>query len=118
MWFQIEPLLRSRSALCQRGRPRLSDRAALTGILFVLSSGVRWEQLPREMGCGSGMTCSRRLREWQDAGVWDEIRKVVEKHSLNGPRFDWARADNRRHHVIVELGKLKSLMAGISKTSD
>ncbi len=49
---------------------RTSDRAALTGILFVLRSGTPWELLPREMGCGSGMTCWRRLRDWQRAGVW------------------------------------------------
>ena len=43
------------------GRPRVSDRAALTGILFVLKTGIPWEYLPAEMGCGSGMTCWRRL---------------------------------------------------------
>jgi len=42
----------------------------LTGILFVLQTGIPWEYLPQEMGCGTGMTCWRRLREWQEAGVW------------------------------------------------
>ena len=49
------------------GRKRLDDRRVLTGILFVLQAGIPWEYLPKEMGCGSGMTCWRRLQEWQQA---------------------------------------------------
>jgi transposase len=41
--------------------------------VFVLKSGIPWEMLPKEMGCGSGMTCWRRLREWQEAGVWERL---------------------------------------------
>ncbi len=48
----------------------MSDRAALTGILFVLKTGILWEYLPDEMECGSGMTCWRRLRDWYQTGVW------------------------------------------------
>ena len=51
----------------------MADRAALTGILFVLRTGIQWEMLPLEMGCGSGITCWRRLRDWQEAGVWDAL---------------------------------------------
>ena len=51
------------------GRPRLSDRAALTGVLFVLKSGLPCEMLPAEMGCGCGMSCWRRLRDWHEAEV-------------------------------------------------
>lgn len=52
------------------GRKPVDDRGALTGILFVLKSGIPWEMLPAELGC-SGMTCRRRLRDWQAAGVWE-----------------------------------------------
>ncbi len=45
------------------GRRRIDDRKVLTGILFVLKTGIAWEDLPQELGCGSGMTCWRRLRE-------------------------------------------------------
>ncbi len=59
------------------GRPRVPDRACLTGIVFVLKTGIPWEYLPREMGCGSGMTCWRRLRDWQAAGVWDRVHDTL-----------------------------------------
>jgi transposase len=49
------------------------DRACLTGIIFGLKSGIPWEMLPQELGCGSGMTCWRCLRDWQAAGVWDGL---------------------------------------------
>ena len=57
LWAEIPPLLPPEPAKPKGGRPLRSDRAALTGILFVLRSGTPWELLPREMGCGSGMTC-------------------------------------------------------------
>jgi transposase len=70
LWETIEPLLPEESSPKPKGgRPRVPDRAALTGILFVLKTGIPWEMLlPQEMGCGSGMTCWRRLEEWHEAG--------------------------------------------------
>jgi transposase len=62
LWAVVEPLLPPEPPKPKGGRPRVPDRAALTGILFVLQSGIPWEMLPQEMGCGSGMTCWRRLR--------------------------------------------------------
>jgi transposase len=69
LWELIEPLIpkvprRHRFP----GRMRIDDRKVLTGILFVLRTGIAWEYLPREMGCGAGVTCWRRLWEWQEAG--------------------------------------------------
>src|ERR671918_2807695 len=73
LWETIEPLLPPEPPKPQGGRPRIDDRAALTGIVFVLKSGIPWEMLPKEMGCGSGMTCWRRLKEWHEAvGVREE----------------------------------------------
>jgi transposase len=87
LWERIEPLL----PVVQRryrypGRKRIPDRRALTGILFVLKTGIAWEDLPAEMGCGSGMTCWRRLRDWNDAGVWTRLHQVLldELHEAGG----------------------------------
>jgi transposase len=77
LWAVEEPLLPAGPPKPKGGRPRLPDRMALTGILFVLQSGIPWEMLPQEMGCGSGMTCWRRLRDWQEAGVWDRLQRAV-----------------------------------------
>ncbi len=55
----------------------LEDRQVLHGILFVLYTGIQWEWLPQELGFGSGMTCWRRLRDWNDAGVWQRLHEVL-----------------------------------------
>jgi transposase len=73
LWHVIEPLLPLTKPKPQGGRPRLPDRACFRGILFVLRSGIPWEMLPKELGCGSGMTCWRRLRDWQQSGIWQLI---------------------------------------------
>ena len=77
LWSVIEPLLPASMPRPRGGRPRIPDRAALTGILFVLRTGIQWEMLPLEMGCGSGITCWRRLRDWQEAGVWDGLHREL-----------------------------------------
>lgn len=77
LWARIAPLLPPEPPKPKGGRPRVSDRAALTGILFVLKTGIPWEYLPAEMGCGSGMTCWRRLRDWYQAGVWRRLYQVL-----------------------------------------
>jgi len=64
----------------------------LTGILFVLISGIPWEMLPQEMGCGSGMTCWRRLRDWQAAGVWEKIHRACLDRLGKANAIDWSRA--------------------------
>ena len=74
------------------GQKPVSDRQALTGILFVLKSGIPWEMLPREMGCGSGMTCWRRLRDWQKAGVWRRLHRLLLDLLGKKDEVDWSRA--------------------------
>lgn len=73
LWSLVEPLLPPHPPRPQGGRPPIPDRACFTGIMFVLKTGIRWEGLPQEMGCGSGMTCWRRLRDWQRARVFDTL---------------------------------------------
>ena len=70
----------------------MPDRAALTGILFVLRTGLPWEYLPAEMGCGCGMSCWRRLHEWQQAGVWAALHRALLEHMEQSGQLDWSRA--------------------------
>ncbi|MDQ5827667.1 MAG: IS5 family transposase [Chloroflexota bacterium] len=92
LWEVIEPLLPEEPPKPKGGRPRVDDRAALTGILFVLKSGIPWEMLPQEMGCGSGMTCWRRLKEWHEAGVWEELHRILLDRLGKADEIDWERA--------------------------
>src|SRR4051794_5632440 len=77
LWEVIEPVLPKWAPSPKGGQPRLDDRKALTGILFVLKTGIPWEDLPSEMGCGCGMTCWRRLRDWQAAGTRGKIPNTL-----------------------------------------
>ncbi|PRP70938.1 hypothetical protein BUE93_09395 [Chromobacterium amazonense] len=87
LWKSLQPLLPPPSRHRRGGRPRLDDFAALNGILFVLTTGIPWEDLPQELGFGSGMTCWRRLRDWQALGIWDRLHLTLliqRKRSLSG----------------------------------
>ncbi|MGE0377541.1 MAG: IS5 family transposase [Planctomycetaceae bacterium] len=92
LWSVMEPLIPAREACPAGGRPPLEDRKALTGIVFVLKSGIPWEKLPQEMGCGSGRTCWRRLRDWQAAGVWDRMHQLLLNRLQAAGEIDWSRA--------------------------
>src|SRR3954466_2480737 len=92
LWTVVAPLLPQEPPKPKGGRPRLPDRAALTGIIFVLRTGIPWEWLPQEMECGSGMTCWRRLHAWQEAGVWHRLHHVLLKRLGVQDRIDWSRA--------------------------
>jgi transposase len=107
LWTIIEALLprRRRRASVGRGRPRVSDRATLTGIVFVLRSGIPWKMLPREMGCGSGVTCWRRLKAWQRAGVWKRLHQVLLSKLRQAERIDFSRA-------VADSSSIRALGAG------
>jgi transposase len=77
LWAKVEPLLPPVREAGTVGRPPVPNRAALTGILFVLKTGIGWEDLPAEMNCGCGMTCWRRLRDWDAAGVWRRLHETL-----------------------------------------
>jgi transposase len=104
LWEAIEPLLPAEPPKPKGGRPRVPDRAALTGIVFVLRSGVPWELLPREMGCGSGVTCWRRLRDWQQAGVWGRLHRMLLDRLGRADRIDWSRASLDSRLVPAKRG--------------
>jgi len=91
VWEIVEPLLPPEPPKPKGGRPRVPNRAALTGIVFILKTGIPWVMLPREMGCGSGSTCWRRLQEWQDAGVWRDLYRVLLDHIGQYDEIDWSK---------------------------
>jgi transposase len=96
LWETIESLLPPEPPKPQGGRPRIDNRAVLTGIVFVLKSGIPWEMLPKEMGCGSGMTCWRRLKEWHEAGVWERLHRVLLDRLGEADQIEWERASSIR----------------------
>ena len=92
LWARIEPLLPVRVRRRRYpGRMPLDDRAVLTGILVVLARGIGFERLPKELGLGSGMTCWRRLRDWQQAGVWPAVAHLLAEELPDGERIDFRR---------------------------
>jgi transposase len=92
LWSLIEPLIPKHVPSPDGGRPPIGDRETLTGIVFVLKSAIPWEMLPQEMGCGCGMTCWRRLRDWQQAGVWEALLGVLLDRLQGASQIDWSRA--------------------------
>src|SRR5258708_28593646 len=94
LWEAIQPLLPPPKPRRFRypGRKPVDDRKALTGILFVLKTGIPWEDLPHEMGCGCGMTCWRRLQAWHEAGVWFRLHQVLLQRLDDADQIDWSRA--------------------------
>lgn len=99
LWSLVEPLLPVLAPKLVPGRPRVPDRQALCGILFVLHTGIQWEYLPQELGFGSGMTCWRRLAAWNEAGVWDQLHLVLLRKLRSAKQLDWSRAVIDSSHV-------------------
>lgn len=107
LWEVIQPLLPQEPAKDKGGRPRIADRAVLTGIVFVLKSGLPWEMLPQELGCGSGMTCWRRLQEWHQAGVWHKLHQTLLDRLGEADQIDWSRASVDSQSVAAPGGAKK-----------
>jgi transposase len=93
LWERIAPLLPAPKPRRARhpGRKPLGPRKVLTGILFVLKTGIGWEELPAELGCGCGLTCLNRLRNWQRSGVWLTVQAVLRKHLQGADKLGWWR---------------------------
>lgn len=106
LWEVVEPLIpRVERRFRNPGRKRIEDRKVLAGIVFVLQTGIPWEHLPQEMGCGSGMTCWRRLKEWQDAGVWQRLHEVLLARLQAAERIDWSRA-------VIDSSQVRAVLGG------
>ncbi len=105
LWEEIEPLLPAPREYPKGGRPPVGNRESLTGILFVLRSGIPWEMLPQEMGCGSGMTCWRRLHDWHEAGVWQQLHRLLLARLRSADQIDWSRA-------VVDSATARAVLGG------
>ena len=100
LWQRIEPLLpKPERNPRYPGRKRIPNRQVLCGILFVLHTGIQWEFLPQELGFGSGMTCWRRLEEWNRAGVWQRLHELLLAELQVAGKLDWTRAVIDYSHV-------------------
>ena len=108
LWTLVAPLLPPEPPKPKGGRPRVADRAALTGIIFVLKSGIPWEMLPQELGCGSGVTCWRRLRDWQAAGVWEALHHTLLDRLGEAGQIDWSRASLDSASIPAKRGVMRS----------
>ena len=107
IWELVAPLIPppKKKRRDGKGRPRLEDRKVLTGIIFVLRTGIPWRHLPPELGCGSGMTCLRRLREWHRKGVFQKLYEVLLAKLHSADKIDWSRA-------IIDSAKTKAPSGG------
>jgi transposase len=105
LWGLIEPLLPKRTERARPGgRNRHPDRLTLSGILFVLHTGIAWRHLPQELGFGSGVTCWRRLDEWQRAGVWERLHRLLLERLRAAGQIEWACAVVDSSHVQAKRG--------------
>jgi transposase len=94
LWALVEPILPKHPYVPGVGKPRVPDRVCLTGILFVLKTGIPWEDFPQEMGC-CGMTLWNRLDEWRRAGVWERLHQILLDKLRGAEQIDFSR-------VVVE----------------
>jgi transposase len=105
LWERLEPLIPKKARRCRYpGRRPLDDRRVLSGILFVLATGTGWERLPQQLGFGSGMTCWRRLRAWQEAGVWMRLHALLLAELRAAGELDWSRAVVDASYIQAKKG--------------
>jgi transposase len=107
-WRRIQPLLPARPRRKKGGRPAADDRACLRGIIFVLKTGIQWEELPHEVFGVSGMTCWRRLRDWYEAGVWEQLQSLLLAELRKKGRLDLRRA-------VVDSSSVRAFKRGLQR---
>jgi transposase len=94
LWQRLEPLLpkkKQRRNVQYAGRKRAEGRKVLSGIIFVLKTGVPWKSLPATSDFPSGHTCRRSLLEWDKRGVWRRLWQGLLADLQAEGRLDWER---------------------------
>ena len=104
LWALVEPILPKHPYIPGVGKPRIADRVCLTGIIFVLKTGIPWEHFPQEMGC-CGMTLWNRLDEWRKAGVWEKLHRLLLDKLRGADQIDFAR-------VVVDSASVRAVHGG------
>ena len=104
LWALVEPILPKHPYVPGVGKPRVPDRVCLTGIIFVLKTGIPWEDFPQEMGC-CGMTLWNRLDEWRRAGVWEQLHRLLLDKLRGAEQIDFSR-------VIVDSASVRAVHGG------
>jgi transposase len=106
LWVRLEPLIPipPRRYRCP-GRRRTDNRAALEGILFVVRTGIAWNDLPTAAFGASGATCWRRLKEWYEAGVWQRLHELLLAELRAAGLLELA-------HAVVDSSHLRALKGG------
>jgi len=105
LWKEIEPLLPPAKPKPKGGRPRVPDRNCLTGIIMVLRSGMPWNMIPAELGCGSGVTCWRRLKAWTEAGLWPKIHQLLLNRLGRLGQIKWSRG-------VIDSASVRAVFGG------
>ncbi len=104
VWEVVEPLLPAIEPQ-KTGRPRVPDRVAFNTIVFVLVTGIAWRFVPRELGC-SGVTAWRRLRDWQETGVWERAHAALLDKLNAAGSIDWSVS-------VVDGSHIRALQGGL-----
>jgi len=118
LWEMIEPLLPPEPPKPKGGRPRVPARAVLSGIVFVLKSGIPWRLLPKELRFGSGVTCWRRLRDWQKSGVFERLHRALLDRLGSMGTLDWSRASLDSASVAAKRGASQSALTPLTVVNE
>jgi transposase len=105
LWRIAEPILPPVPEQPKGGRPWVPNRQALTGIIFILRTGLNWNLLPKEMRCGSGSTCFRRFKVWTAAGVWRELHLATLRELGREGRIAW-------WYAVIDSASVRALAGG------
>lgn len=105
LWEIAEPILPPPKPHPKGGRPAVPNRQTLTGIIFILKTGLPWNALPQEMGCGSGSTCFRRFQAWTKAGVFSKLHRAMLDRLGRAGRISW-------YFHVIDSASVRALAGG------